>query len=109
MAVPPLGTSRAHVSAILVDVGCSQRHDRASTSTGHAYLSAKSWFLVVLGWHGHATTGTGRASISGQGGQNFSPFSHRIRTEIYKTNRNNTKQTKIKRLNPWVASHEALV
>jgi len=38
-----------------------------------------------LGWHG-------RASDSGQAGQICSPFSHRIRTKTYETNKNNTKQ-----------------
>jgi len=42
------------------------------------------WFLMGVGWHGHATTGTGRASLSGQGGQNFSLFFNRIRTKTYK-------------------------
>jgi len=76
-------------------------HGRASTGTGCACLAAIFWVLVGLAWHG-------RASDSGQGGQKISPFSHHIRTKTYKTNKNNTKQRKIKQLNPWVASHEAL-
>ena len=31
-------------------------------------------FFCGLGWHGHATTGTGRASLSGLGGKKNSPF-----------------------------------
>jgi len=84
-------------------------HSCGSTSTGRASLSVISCFLVVGQWHGRASTSTGRAITSGQGGQNFSPFSHHVRTKTYKINKNNTKQTKIKRLNPWVASHEALI
>jgi len=109
MAVPPLGTGHAQLSHILVEFWCSQRHGRASTSTGRACLSAVLWFWVLMGWHGHAATGMGRASLTGQGGQNFLLFSHHNWTKTYKTNKNNTKQTKIKRLKPWVASHEALV
>jgi len=36
-------------------------------------------FLVAELRHGHATTGTGRANLSGQGSQKISSFSHRIR------------------------------
>jgi len=107
-AVLPLGTGRAHVAANFGGLGGSQRHSRATTDTGCACLCQ----VLVFGGFGlarHTTIGTGRASLSGHGGQNFLLFSHRIRTKTYKTNKNNTKQTKIKRLNPWVASNEALV
>jgi len=38
------------------------------TGTAVALLLQFFWCVVVLGGHGHATTGTGRASLSGQGG-----------------------------------------
>ena len=75
---------------------------------GRACLTTIFWVLVGLAWHDRATASTGRASDYGQGGQKFSLFSHHIRTKTYKTNKNNTKQTKIKQLNSWVTSHEAL-
>jgi len=50
-----------------------------------------------------------RASVFGHDTKKFLLFPHHIRTNSYKTNENNTKQTKIKQLNSWVASHEALV
>jgi len=85
--MPSLGTGRAHVSGVWVVFGGSQRHGCATC----ACLSATLWVLVVLGWHGHATTCTGRASLSGQGGQIFFSFSHRIQTKTYKTNKNKQK------------------
>jgi len=45
-AVPPLDMGRAHVYGIFGGFEGTQRHDRASTSTGRACLSAILWFWV---------------------------------------------------------------
>jgi len=102
-AVPPLGTGCAHLSAILCGFEV-WRQAQAVPSQARAVPKVLTFcgFLVV--W-----LGTGRASLSGHGGQFCFPFLHHIRTKTYKTNENNTKQTKRKQLNLWVASHEALV
>jgi len=101
-AVPPQARVLHTFLPFLGVLAAGDRHGRAKGFGNFL-------FLVVLARHGRATLGTGRASLSSQRAKKFSPFSHRIWTKTYKTNENNTKQTKIKQLNPWVASHKVLV
>jgi len=77
-----------------------------------AWVVPRFWTLGVLqgmGWHGRATAGTGCARLLAVWAQKFFFVFFESCSDNYL--QNDLKQTKTnkKRLNAWVASHEALV